>query len=145
MRVLSNSQVNKAGRILRRWARGEMVEETSYRHALEVLLDYRAAHQYPLTKAAMGLRSVVATEGCQAMISQRLKRAPTIIDKLRREPTMQLTTMQDIAGCRAVLTSVEEVRRVQRRLARNRPPRRVSDYIDQPRPSGYRAVHLVVE
>ena len=58
---------------------------------------------------------------------------------------MQLANMQDIGGCRAVLNSIDEVRRVQSRLARNRPPLRVSDYIAVPRPSGYRGVHVVVQ
>ncbi len=44
----------------------------------------------------MGLRSMVRTERCQIEVSQRLKRVPTIIDKLLREPTMQLANMQDI-------------------------------------------------
>jgi len=48
----------------------------------------------------MGLRSVVGTEGCTVEVTQRLKRVPTIVDKLRREPTMQLASMQDIGGCR---------------------------------------------
>lgn len=141
----SKSQVNKAGRSLRRWARGELVSVDEHQSALAVLLDHRAAHRLPLTKATMGLRSVVKTEQCEVEVSQRLKRVPTIIDKLVREPTMQLANMQDIGGCRAVLNSFDEVRRVQRRLSKNRPPLRVSDYIAEPRASGYRGVHVVVQ
>jgi ppGpp synthetase/RelA/SpoT-type nucleotidyltranferase len=40
--------------------------------------------------------------------------------------------------------SVAEIRNVERRLCRNRPPLRASDYIAVPRASGYRAVHVVV-
>ncbi|HTO00092.1 MAG TPA: hypothetical protein VL068_05395 [Microthrixaceae bacterium] len=141
----SKSQVNKAGKILRRWARGELGSEDSYRNALGVLLEHRAAFRTPLTKATMGLRSVVRTEICEVEVSQRLKRMPTIIDKLVREPTMQLSSMQDLGGCRAVLNSIDEVRRVQYRLLKNRPPLRISDYIAEHRVSGYRGVHVVVE
>lgn len=87
---------------------------------------------------------MVATERCRLEVSQRLKRVPTIIDKLQREPTLQLANMQDIGGVRAVLDSVDEVRRVQKRLAKNRPPLRESDYITCPRTSGYRGVHVIV-
>jgi ppGpp synthetase/RelA/SpoT-type nucleotidyltranferase len=52
--------------------------------------------------------------------------------------------MQDIGGCRSVLASIAEVRAVEQRLRRNREPRKVYDYIAAPRPSGYRAVHVVV-
>jgi ppGpp synthetase/RelA/SpoT-type nucleotidyltranferase len=34
---------------------------------------------------------------------------------------------------------------VERRLKKNRPPVRISDYITNPRSSGYRGVHVVVE
>jgi putative GTP pyrophosphokinase len=93
----------------------------------------------------MGLRSMVATEGCTIEVSQRLKRVPTILDKIRRYPTMRLASMQDIGGCRAVLSDVDEVRRVERRLRRNRPPLRVCDYITIPKDSGYRGIHVVVD
>lgn len=145
MATPSNSQVNRAGKFLRSWARGELIDESRYESALDVLLALRAAHQYPLIKANNGLRSMVRTEECQVEVTQRLKRVPTIIDKLRREPTMALASMQDIGGCRAVLDSIDEVRRVQRRLSRNRPPVRVTDYITSPRSSGYRGVHVVVQ
>lgn len=143
----SKSQVNKAGRLLRRYMRGdgEAYSAAELDRAIVCLLEFRAAHQYSLTKATMGLRSMVKTEGCVVEVTQRLKRSPTIINKLRREPTMQLANMHDIGGCRAVLRDIDEVRRVERRLRKNRPPIRSADYVATPRPSGYRAVHLVVE
>jgi putative GTP pyrophosphokinase len=144
MPTLTKSQVNKAGQMVRRYLEDRVAWGPEVEAALAVVYQYRAAHQYPLIKANMGLRSAVRTEGCEVEVSQRLKRFPTILDKLHREPTMQLSTMQDIGGCRAVLASVEEIRRVERRLKRNRPPLRYSDYITTPRPSGYRGVHVVV-
>lgn len=109
------------------------------------MLEFRALHQKPLVSANNGLRSMVRSEGCKVEVSQRLKRAPTIYDKLIREPTLQLANMQDIGGCRAVLSSIDEVRRVEARLKKNRAPRRVNDYITKPRSSGYRGVHVVVD
>jgi ppGpp synthetase/RelA/SpoT-type nucleotidyltranferase len=144
-KTVTNSQVNKAGKVLRKWQRGELEDPLAYEKALQTLLAFRAVHRYPLTKATMGLRSAVATEGCNVEVSQRLKRVPTILDKLQREPTMQLANMQDVGGCRAVLQDLDEVQRVRRRVTKNRSPRRVSDYIKEPRSSGYRGVHLVVE
>ena len=57
---------------------------------------------------------------------------------------MQLANMQDIGGCRAVLDGIGQVPRVQDRLCNNRPPWRLADYIDKPRSSGYRGVHVIV-
>lgn len=114
------------------------------RDALDVLVGWRASHATPLLKANNGLRSMLRTEGWPVEESQRLKRLNTIIDKLTREPTMALSRMQDIGGCRAIVDSIEQLRRVEKRLCKNRPPDRVDDYITSPRSSGYRAVHVLV-
>jgi ppGpp synthetase/RelA/SpoT-type nucleotidyltranferase len=146
MQPLTNSQVNKAGRFLRKWAQGGPVEDfQAVERSFDTLLSFRAEHQQPLGKATMGLRSVVRTERCERVeVSQRLKRIPTIFDKLVREPTLALANMQDIGGCRAVLASIAELRRVEARLKKNRPPIGYNDYIEHPRASGYRGVHVVV-
>lgn len=120
------SQVKRAGRTLRMWLQRRPISEEDVNEAIRVLWRFRAAHEYALTKATMGLRSVVRTERCRPEVSQRLKRASTIILKLTREPTMQLANMQDIGGCRAVLDSVDELRRVEHRLRKNRPRGRVT-------------------
>ena len=57
---------------------------------------------------------------------------------------MQLANMHDVGGCRVVVESVNQLRRVERRLKKNRPPLRHADYVKSPRSSGYRAVHVVV-
>jgi ppGpp synthetase/RelA/SpoT-type nucleotidyltranferase len=142
---LSKSQVRNAGRTLRRYMRSEDISDDELERAITVIQQYRAAHQIPLTKANNGLRSMVRTEGCQVEVSQRLKRFRTILDKLVRLPNLPLSTMQDIGGVRAVLNSIDEVRRVEARLKHNRPVVGYSDYISNPRRSGYRGVHVVVE
>lgn len=88
---------------------------------------------------------MVKSEGCRQQVTQRLKRRETILDKLMREPTLALASMQDIAGCRAVVDSIAEVRRIRARLQHRRPVYASYDYITCPRPSGYRGVHVVVD
>lgn len=95
----------------------------------------------------MGLRSCLTSEGFGLDVSRRLKRLPTIEDKLRRLPDMDLSSMQDVGGCRAVLDTQEQVRRVVERFCansrrRNQQPDKVRDYVAEPRDSGYRAVHI---
>lgn len=82
-----------------------------------------------------------------SIVAQRLKRMPTIIDKLERHPTMQLSTMQDIGGVRAIVKDVATVRDIVRqyetskRFTHNLKDKK--DYIESPKPDGYRGVHLV--
>ena len=144
MTGLSGTQVKNAGKVLRVWWAGDGAAPTpEIEAALQVLVRYRALHYYPLAKATMGLRSRVETVGARRDVAQRLKRAPTILSKLVREPNMQLSTMQDIAGCRAVLDSVTQLRAVQERF-KTETIVRLDDYIERPKASGYRGVHLVV-
>jgi putative GTP pyrophosphokinase len=141
----SKSQVTRAGKILRQSKNGSRGNREEVERALDVLVAFRATHAAPLIKANMGLRSRLKTVDCPVEVSQRLKRIPTIVDKLVREPNMALGTMGDIGGCRALLDSIEQVRRVETRLLRNGPVVRHSDYITEPRATGYRAVHIIVE
>jgi putative GTP pyrophosphokinase len=143
------SQVRKAGRILRAWWRRRQESpliDPDVEDAFDILNDYRAIHQYPLTKATMGLRSMVQTAAGQGVVSQRLKRHFSILTKLAREPSMQLNTMQDIAGCRAVVETVPQVYAVFKRFERRKDRLvRPYDYIAAPKLGGYRALHVVVK
>jgi len=81
-----------------------------------------------------------------ALVSQRIKRLAAIRLKLQLNSGMALSRMQDIGGCRAVLRSVPSVRRlieVYRASALRHTLRRETDYIAQPRKSGYRGIHLI--
>ncbi|HVV35194.1 MAG TPA: RelA/SpoT domain-containing protein [Acidimicrobiales bacterium] len=150
----SNEQINRAGATIRAYFNGEFGDvrfddgtETSRKvdEAFEVMVAFRAAHQRPLIVATNGLRSTVRTQKCQDLeVSQRLKRGITIVNKLGREPKMLLSRMQDIAGCRAVLASIDEVRRVQTQLMRRRGYLTFKDYIVDPKSTGYRGIHVIL-
>jgi ppGpp synthetase/RelA/SpoT-type nucleotidyltranferase len=71
---------------------------------------------------------------------------PTILYKLARFPNMNLTTMQDIAGCRVILPDQTAVFRMLRRIQQNSwDVRETYDYVTNPKGDGYRAVHVVVQ
>src|SRR3989338_2297971 len=91
---LTVSQINKAGRILRK----DPINLVS----LNLVNDWRAAHAYPAHTFYITLKERLKKISGEHFAAQRLKRMPTIIDKLKREPTMALVRMQDIAGVRAV-------------------------------------------
>ena len=68
---------------------------------------------------------MVRTLGCPGRVTQRLKRMATILDKLERESSLALDKMQDIGGCRAVLTCVDDVWRLRDRIVKVHPEARV--------------------
>ena len=75
-----------------------------------VLENFRASHAYILNTFQANIRN--HSRGVAKSVGQRLKRRNTILDKLEREPNMPLVAMQDIAGCRMVFGSLDELRKV---------------------------------
>ena len=79
-------------------------------------------------------------------MAQRLKRLPAIITKLERLKWLKLSRMQDIGGCRAIVDSADEAFRLAADFADSRIRHelvRYDNYIDEPRHSGYRSLHMV--
>ena len=140
----SKSQISKAGKIL---VQGDASANES-KWALDLADRWRACHAYPINTFQANLRTKLRKYTADPMAAQRLKRMPTIIDKLKRYPAMKLTTMQDIGGVRAILGSVDDVYaladefRKSRRLAHELTDQK--DYIRCPRSEdGYRSIHLI--
>src|SRR3989344_1240538 len=141
------AKVDRAGHILI----DDNSTEEEIEEARNVLNNWRSSHGYPMNTFQARLRQVSKKIDENALVVQRLKRAPSIIKKLKRDQTktMSLSQMQDIAGCRAVLSDVDkvnelvEVYRKSRGLKHIRMKEREKDYIKNPKKDGYRSVHLI--
>ncbi len=151
--TFSKRQVDRAGDVLREfflWEPGTApsVQFGEVARAFAAVTWWRSLHALPLSKTANSLRYHVAREsaavGGRVDVTQRLKRTPTIGDKLTPEPTMDVTQMQDVGGVRARVPRLAHVYAVSRRLKKSWTIYRTRDYIANPKPSGYRALHHVV-
>jgi len=138
------------------WAGDILISETSLGKeiddALDVLDNWRAIHKYPLHIFKKRLKSVSEKIDNESLAVQRLKRLPSIIKKLQRryygnEPTMKLSQMQDIAGCRAVMPNVELAKKLYKEgyIHGDLKHKKVNekDYITNPKEDGYRSIHLI--
>ncbi|MEZ4862831.1 MAG: RelA/SpoT domain-containing protein [Caldilineaceae bacterium] len=142
--LASKKSINKAGQIL---VNGN-VSDAELDQARDLANQWRACHAYPINTFQATLRRKLGTFSGEPIVAQRLKRMPTIIDKLRRYPSMQLTTMQDIGGVRAVMESIDDVYKLageyksKSRFAHELVDEK--DYINNPRDEdGYRSLHLI--
>jgi hypothetical protein len=77
--------------------------------ALAVINNWRTSHHYPLNTLQIYLRRQARQYDDDPTVAQRIKRLPSIRHKLERFNGMELARMQDIGGCRAVLSSVAAV------------------------------------
>src|SRR3990167_7597592 len=144
----SKSKVNWAGDTLI----NSKSSEENIDKSLEILDNWRAIHRYPMHIFKKRLKRVSEKISSEALVVQRLKRLPSILKKLQRkyygnEPTMKLSQMQDIAGCRAVISSVELARKLYREgyIKGDLKHKKVNekDYISSPKEDGYRSIHLM--
>jgi ppGpp synthetase/RelA/SpoT-type nucleotidyltranferase len=141
--VFSKSEVNRAGRVIAESQTASSNDEVDRLEGAEMVADWwRREHAAPLNEVAAKLRDYVA-EVSELDVSQRLKRLPTIADKLVRLPTMKLATMGDIGGVRGVVPDQAAAYQVVERLREDWPITRFSDYVVTPKADGYRALHLV--
>ncbi|HEV7770546.1 MAG TPA: RelA/SpoT domain-containing protein [Solirubrobacterales bacterium] len=145
----SKSEVNRAGALfaegLHAIIDGDVLVEprrAEFRKAIRVIEWWRGEHAKPLSRVAANLRYYAGEEG-KPVVAQRLKKLPTIAGKLLREPTMKLSRMADIGGVRAVLPNQDAAYRVASCLRRNWTISKFRDYVAEPKPDGYRALHLI--
>src|SRR6185369_13784638 len=139
----SISQVKNAGKILRDQEPGSPI----YSDALEAFANWRKCHTVPLNQFHDALQQHARAGGIVASVVHRPKRIEAVIKKLRRNPKAQLSTMQDIAGCRVIVRNIEDVEAFAeacKKLFSQHGTPKVYPYIEEPNPkTGYRGVHLV--
>lgn len=144
--VPSRERVKKAGKTL---IKADATHE-EFVEAMYIMSQWRSLHSYPINTFQAMLRGKVKRLGFKSpIIAQRLKRAPSIVRKLDRFPSMSLSRMQDIGGIRIVLSSINDVYRLHHDIVKSKgrfereallPPH---DYIKQPKADGYRSLHQV--
>lgn len=124
----------------------QLVDKTAEAHAMRVLQAYRRGHSEALNRAQMALRSMTrAARVTDADVGQRLKKVPQILRKLERHPQMDVTRMNDIAGCRCVVPDLAGIDAMMKRVDVYSPVVDIYDYVTSPKPDGYRGIHVIVE
>jgi hypothetical protein len=139
-------QVKKAGKRLVELSPDEMATDP----CIDIVNNWRSSHGFPLNTVQNGIRRHARIVYQSAVISQRIKRLPSIRVKLERFEGMRLDRMQDLGGCRVILRSMAEVRRVinsyensnVRHIVQTQSCR---DYVRYPKRDGYRSIHRIYQ
>lgn len=146
---LSRESVNRAGIILAKAHNCELISVEEWTHAFDILSQWRTRHNYPINTFQATLRDKLRALNIEnALVAQRLKRAPSILNKLARFDKMMLSRMQDIGGLRAVVPNMTALRKLHQSYTQ--APARfrhkilpAKDYIQTPKDDGYRSLHQV--
>ena len=139
----SKGKIDRAGKAL---IDPELDKYELYESALETINHYRAVHYYPLNTFKVTLRRKAESIDPDRLVAQRIKRLSSIEAKLRRFSTIRLSQMQDIGGCRAIVGTTTQVRRLMKLYEESDLKHvldDVDDYVASPKASGYRSVHMI--
>ena len=120
---------------------------------LDLLQEYRQTFQEPISRVFNFVLKAARKIDRNSIVTYRIKRIDTIIEKLRRfdgnqKGRMNLSRMWDIAGCRCILSvpSLEKLYQLQEIiLDEYGHDSKKNDYIDSPKDSGYRSLHVYVK
>lgn len=116
----------------------------SIRQVFRVANNWRDSHALPMRKIRFEVGGHIRRIGVAGVTVARLKRMPSIRRKLRKISS-NLNQIQDLAGCRAILPSIEHVDALVAALRSGsvHTLHREDSYITNPKPDGYRSHHLV--
>lgn len=147
----SKSAIRRAGKAI------AVSQETT--KDIEIVDQWRASHGYVLNTFQIWLRRALSKNGVDAEFAQRLKRRKTVVDKLQRirpdgRPLISdVTSMHDFAGCRLIFDTIDDLKHFREGLHSAKSMRNVKhqlrhdlgkyDYIEHPKPTGYRGIHDV--
>ena len=123
---------------------------------LDLLQEYRKSYSEALPFIFESLRKVAISQDNKAIVTFRIKRIDTIINKLRRyknkegKGDMRLSRMWDIAGCRCIISSANEkiIFKVAKDLSASKDiieRRSPNDYVTRSKEDGYRSYHMYLE
>lgn len=113
---------------------------------VEKLHAWRMLHLYPLDRIKFFVDREAMFIEENMLASSRIKRFPSIINKLQRFPEMKLHKMQDLGGCRVILSDISKVYALRKRITSLKFRHnliRTDDYMKNVKPSGYRSLHMV--
>lgn len=140
----SMKEVKRAGQTIAGALPWNEESAPTIRKAFLVANNWRDAHAFPMRSIRQQMASHIGHQELVGITAARLKRMQAIRRKLRRVPE-NLSQIQDLGGCRAILASIADVHRLVSVL-RERTMHTIwheDDYIAKPKNDGYRSQHLI--
>lgn len=135
----SKSKVDNAGKLLSQ----ETFQLEEWENSMQILSSWRAHHASPLDHVTKHVASKAKIVDNKAIIAKRLKRTSSIIKKLKILKNSRLSAMQDIGGCRAILSDKNQVEKLTTSLLSDNRYTVRDDYIKSPKSNGYRSIHVI--
>jgi ppGpp synthetase/RelA/SpoT-type nucleotidyltranferase len=140
--MIKKNQIKKLGKSIRECQNNN---EEIPSEMLLMLQDLRVSFQKDISAVFNILADNSKRIRKDRVVTFRIKRIESIISKIYRQPTMQLDTMGDIAGCRCIVQTEVQVLKVVELLEKKFIITNRNDYLSNPKNDGYNAYHVYVQ
>jgi hypothetical protein len=140
----SKKDVVRAGKALVGQLGWEPDERAATERIFSIANSWRASHAFPMHRIRAQLHGRMSALQLKGLTAARLKQMSSIRSKLGRLDG-NLRQLQDLGGCRAIVPTIGDVRKLVRDIVEKSPHvlKSQNPYMDEPRDSGYRSHHLV--
>jgi hypothetical protein len=140
--LYSKREIADAGKLLAGRIPAERMNDQEVRDAFKIAWNWRNSHILPMRVLRAELSRKAKRVNALAVAAARPKRMRSIRQKLEAR---SLYDIQDIAGCRAIMASMGDVRALLAayEAGAKHTLKKAYDYIQNPRDTGYRCYHLV--
>ena len=115
--MLNRTEIHKLGKRIREsYGDGTGRVEVA---DLEMLQEYRLSYRDTIAEVFKILYDIGKRVDSQCIVTYRIKRINSIVEKLKRYPTTAFEHMVDIAGCRCITGDTKQVYKIVRKLREN--------------------------
>jgi ppGpp synthetase/RelA/SpoT-type nucleotidyltranferase len=132
----SKSQLRKLGK--------ELCKEDFDHSKLDILEEYRLSYKESGREVFDSLILLSNQISSNSITTYRIKRINSIIRKLKRRRDRPLGNMNDIVGCRCIVKSEKQIKKLRRLIKNQFTIDEENDYYLEPNSSGYKSLHLYV-
>jgi ppGpp synthetase/RelA/SpoT-type nucleotidyltranferase len=132
----TNGDINRLGDKIRE------SNDSNSEKLLQELEYYRTSHKDSIADIFRKICQIKHKVSTNTIVTYRIKRFESIINKLKRFPDMKFSRMWDIGGCRCIVANDREVYKLKEAIEKVVNIRKINDYIESPKENGYRSLHL---
>lgn len=137
----SITKIDKAGEKICNTRGGEGISN----ELLNIINWWRRLHNGPMDDFLFEISNIVESEK-EAIVVSRLKTLESTIEKLKRNKHMKLTRIDDLGGCRMIVTNIKNAYYYSekfKKTVKRHELINVRNYIEEPQKTGYRSLHLI--
>lgn len=141
----SKSQIDRAGQIIK----SSKNKTNEYKNSIKIIKNWREDHSSSLKSTRYHIDYEGKKVDKKSLTIQRLKRIVSIESKLKNSTT-RLSKMQDIGGCRIIVSDINKLQQLHENIQKASPTNKsiinIVDYIKSPNiKTGYRGIHIIYQ